>query len=139
MSTVTQKVLTADTSCCGSIGNKLLAQYRAHDSYNPDNLARRVLTPNQIEALIKAAVELQVRAAAFEDRKRWWWIPLLSAALSFLGALSGAWLKDVNHLSPPSAQTLQQTKSATPASKTPKLHSNDTRPDDTAQKGATKR
>jgi hypothetical protein len=130
---------TVDTNTLRELSEQELAQYKAHDSYNPDNLARRVLTPNQIEALIKAAVELQVRAAAFEDRKRWWWIPLLSAALSFLGALSGAWLKDVNHLSPPSAQTLQQTKSTTPASITPKLHSNDTRPDDTAKKGATKR
>jgi hypothetical protein len=130
---------TVDTKTQRELPEQELAQYKAHDSYNPDNLARRALTPNQIEALIKAAVELQVRAAAFEDRKRWWWTTLLSAALSFLGALSGAWLKDIHHLSPPTAQNLQQTKSTTPASSTPKPSSNDTRPEANSQKGASKR
>jgi|688.fasta_scaffold76245_5 hypothetical protein len=130
---------TVDTKTQRELSEQELAHYKAHDSYSPNNLARRVLTPNQIEALIKAAVELHVRAAAFQDRKRWWWIPLLSAALSFLGALSGAWLKGIHHLPPPTAQNLHQTKSTKRASTTPMPSSNDTRPEDTLQKGAPKR
>jgi len=37
------------------------------------------LTPEQVSALINAAVELEVRAAAIEDRAGWW-IPLAAAA-----------------------------------------------------------
>jgi hypothetical protein len=52
-------------------------------------LSRKPLMPSQIEALMKTAIELQVRAAALEDRTRWW-IPLVAAFLGFIGAVGGA-------------------------------------------------
>ena len=95
---------TVDTKTSKELSENEITQYKSSKSYNPDDLARRVLTPNQIEMLIKAAVELQVSAPALEDRKRWW-IPLACAALSFSGALLGSWLKPVQQSSAPSAQS----------------------------------
>ncbi len=60
--------------------------------YDSIKLARRPLTSDQVETLMKTAIELQVRAAALEDRSRWW-LPLAAAVLGFVGAVLGSFLK----------------------------------------------
>ena len=95
---------TVDTETSKELSAQELTEYRAHETYNPDNLARKVLSPNQIEMLIKAAVELQARAAALETSNRWW-IPILCAAVGFSGALVGSLLKPTQCSSPSSAQS----------------------------------
>ena len=95
---------TVDTETSKELSEQEITEYKARETYNPDSLARRVLNPNQIETLIKAAVELQARAAALETANRWW-IPVLCAALGFSGALVGSLLKPTQCSSASSAQS----------------------------------
>lgn len=85
---------TVDSKTSRELSEQEINEYKACEAKNPDNLTRRVLSPNQIETLIKAAIELQARAAALETANRWW-IPLLCAALGFSGALVGSLLKPI--------------------------------------------
>lgn len=80
---------TIDPTSLRELSDVEIQQRKEADTYNSAKLARRPLTPPQIEALMKAAIELQVRAGALDDRRRWW-LPLLAAALGFLGALAGS-------------------------------------------------
>ncbi|WP_421917196.1 hypothetical protein [Mesorhizobium sp.] len=56
------------------------------DAY--DKISRRPLSPAELTALINVSVNLH-QAALGEDTSRKWWIPLASAALSFVGAIIG--------------------------------------------------
>src|SRR5579859_3181152 len=51
-----------------------------------EGLTRRPLAGEQIEALLKAAVELHSRAIAQKQESRWW-IPVFTAALGFVGGI----------------------------------------------------
>ena len=54
-------------------------------------ISRRPLRPEETTALIDIAVKLHERA--IEDQKaKLWWIPVLSAILSFIGAIVGVLL-----------------------------------------------
>jgi hypothetical protein len=61
--------------------------------YAKAKLARRPLTPSQVEALMKTAIELQVRAAALADRQRFWVSLAAPAVTGLLGAALGYLLK----------------------------------------------
>jgi len=69
-----------------------IEQLKTSGAFAKARLARRALSPAQVEALMKTAIELQVRAGALEDRSRWW-LPLLAAVVGFLGAVLGSLLK----------------------------------------------
>jgi hypothetical protein len=56
-------------------------------------LSRRPLTPSQVEALMKTAIELQVRAAALADRRRYWISIAVPALVGLAGAALGYLLK----------------------------------------------
>ena len=83
---------TVDPVSLKEISDQQLQELKAHDGYATAKLARRALTPLQVEALMKTAIELQDRASALADRTRWW-IPLAAALLAFLGAVLGSILK----------------------------------------------
>lgn len=53
-----------------------------------DRTSRRPLEPSELTALIDVAVNLH-KAALDQVGSRRWWIPLVAAGLSFLGALVG--------------------------------------------------
>jgi hypothetical protein len=84
------KTIEPDTGF--EISNEQLEKLRVSGDYRDARLARRALTPEQVVALMNAAVELEIRAAALEDRARWW-IPLAAAVLAFTGAILGSMLK----------------------------------------------
>lgn len=54
-----------------------------------ENLSRRPLTPEQIEALLKTAIELHTREIAYTQERRW----LTPFLFALLGAILGAILK----------------------------------------------
>src|ERR1043166_5648521 len=83
---------TIDPVSLKEISDQQLEELKRQNKYDETKLARRALTPSQVEALMKTAIELQVRAAALADRTRWW-IPLAAAVLGFLGAIVGSLLK----------------------------------------------
>jgi hypothetical protein len=83
---------TIDPNSLKELTDAEIEELKSSEKYNSRKLSRRPLTPQQTESLIKAAIELQVRAGALDDRKRWW-LPLLSAGLGFLGALAGSLVK----------------------------------------------
>lgn len=59
------------------------------DKLSPDakaDLTRKLLTADQIEALLKTAIELHSRAIATQEESRWW-IPIIA---SFIGGILGA-------------------------------------------------
>jgi hypothetical protein len=56
-----------------------------------DPIGRRPLEPKEVTELIGAAIKLHDRALE-QNKARTWWIPLASAALSFVGALLGGLL-----------------------------------------------
>ena len=59
-----------------------------------DHISRRPLKPEETTALIDVAVKLHERA--IEDKKmKHWWIPILAAVLSFIGAILGVILTTV--------------------------------------------
>lgn len=58
------------------------------DGTAEDRISRQPLDAAQISALIDVAVKLHDRA--LEQKKAgYWWIPMLSASLAFVGALTG--------------------------------------------------
>lgn len=83
---------TVDPVSLKEISNEKLEDLKAKGEYANAKLARRSLAPSQVEALMKTAIELQVRAAALADRARWW-VPLAAAVLGFGGAVLGSLLK----------------------------------------------
>jgi len=56
-------------------------------------LSRPRLQASQVEALMKTAIELQVRAAALADRRRFWATLTVPAAVGLFGAVLGYLLK----------------------------------------------
>ena len=84
------KTIEPDTGC--EISSEQLEKLRVSGEYRNARLARRALTPEQVAALVSTAVELEIRAAALEDRARWW-IPLAAALLAFAGAILGSLVK----------------------------------------------
>ena len=80
---------TIDPISLRELSDLEIQEMKEKNAYNSAKLARRVLTPQQIEALMKVAIELQVRAGALNDRRRWW-LPLMTAGLGFVGALAGS-------------------------------------------------
>jgi hypothetical protein len=69
-----------------------IKQLKQTGQYDDLRLVRRTLGSGQIEALMKTAIELQIRAAALEDRSRWW--PVLTPAiLGLVGVLVGSLLR----------------------------------------------
>jgi hypothetical protein len=85
---------TVDPISLRELNAEEIATLKKNNQYWESKIARRTLPPSTLEALMKAAIELQVRAAALDDRKRWW-IPLLTAALGFVGALVGSLAKSL--------------------------------------------
>ncbi len=83
---------TIDVSSLRELSDTELKELRESDRYFKTKIARRALLPSQIEALMKTAIELQVRAGAMDDRRKWW-LPLAAAVLSFVGALIGSLFK----------------------------------------------
>jgi hypothetical protein len=59
---------------------KQLSSEQVRDIPKNKKLARKPLEEEQIATLLNTAIELQVRAAAFEERRRW----LITAAISFI-------------------------------------------------------
>jgi hypothetical protein len=55
-----------------------------------ENLTHKPLTADQIETLIKTAIELHSRAIAYQEEMRWWKPVWISGLLAVLGALIGA-------------------------------------------------
>ena len=80
---------TIDPTSLRELSDVEIEQMKDTGTYNTAKLARRALLPQQIEALMKVAIELQVRAGALDDRRRWW-LPLIAAGLGFVGALAGS-------------------------------------------------
>jgi len=73
------------------------AEFAALDSTNPedrkirDRLTTKPLEAGQIQTLLNTAIGL--RTTALEQRKaNVWWVPLVTAALAFVGTLVGTWL-----------------------------------------------
>lgn len=65
------------------------AMAKREDAEAWGRLSRRPLTPDEMLALIRTAVDLHNRAV--EQRKAgYWWIPLATAGLGFLGGLTSA-------------------------------------------------
>jgi hypothetical protein len=61
------------------------------DGLTESRISRRPLTPSEVTELVGVAIRLHDRA--LEQKKAGtWWIPLVAAGLSFLGALIGAFL-----------------------------------------------
>jgi hypothetical protein len=83
---------TIDPNSLRELTDSEIEALKDKNEYDKARLARRTLTPEQVEALMNAAIELQVRAGALADRKRWW-LPALTAGLGFLGALAGSLVK----------------------------------------------
>jgi hypothetical protein len=83
---------TIDPTSLDELSAEEIETRKKSGSYESDKLSRRGLTPEQVETLMKTAIELQVRAAALEDRSKWW-IPLAAAVLGFVGAVLGSLLK----------------------------------------------
>lgn len=58
-----------------------------------DNLTRKTLTSDQIETLIKAAIELHSRAIALQQEARWW-VPIVASLggviIGVIGVVLGA-------------------------------------------------
>lgn len=54
-----------------------------------DRISRRPLSPDELTSLISVAVNLH-RASLDHDNSRRWWIQLVTAAVSFAGAMLGA-------------------------------------------------
>ena len=69
-----------------------IRQLKQSGEFHNSRLSRKALLPTQVEALMKTAIELQVRAAVLADRRRWW-IPIAAAALGFGGAVVGSLFK----------------------------------------------
>jgi len=61
------------------------------DGTAEDRISRKPLDAEQITALIDVAVKLHDRALE-EHKARKWWIPLVTAALAFIGGLLVPWL-----------------------------------------------
>lgn len=59
-----------------------------------DKISRAPLTPSDINALIKVAIDLHSRALESKKDSRWW-IPVAAAIGSLLGAIGGAILKSI--------------------------------------------
>jgi len=53
-----------------------------------DRISRRPLAPSELTSLIGVAISLHQAALSQQNSKRWW-IPLVTAALSFIGAVLG--------------------------------------------------
>jgi hypothetical protein len=83
---------TIDTITFVKLSADEIETRKKRGSYETDKISRRSLTPDQIETLLKTAIELQVRAAALEDRSKWW-LPLAAAVVGFAGAVLGSLLK----------------------------------------------
>ena len=83
---------TVDPDTLRELTDVEIKQLKDSNQYDNARLARRPLVASQVEALMKTAIELQVRAAALEDRSRWW-LPLAAAVLGFVGAVLGSLLK----------------------------------------------
>ena len=64
---------------------------QAADKAIKDRLTTKPLTTEQIQALMNTAVGLRATAME-EDRARVWWVPLVAAALAFVGTIVGTWL-----------------------------------------------
>jgi hypothetical protein len=92
---------TVDPDTLRELTDVDIRDLRDRGQYATAKLARKALAGSQVEALMKTAIELQVRAAALEDRTKWW-LPLAAAALGFAGALLGS-LLNPKPVSPPSA------------------------------------
>jgi hypothetical protein len=58
------------------------------DGLTESRISRRPLTPNEVTELIGVAIRLHDRALE-QQKARSWWIPLVAAALSFVGAVLG--------------------------------------------------
>lgn len=61
------------------------------DGLTESRTSRRPLTPTEVTELIGVAINLHDRALE-QDKARAWWVPLVAALLSFIGALVGATL-----------------------------------------------
>ena len=85
---------TVDPDDLRELSNQEIKQLKDSGKYVATKLCRKSLAPSQVEALMKTAIELQVRAAALQDRSRWW-IPVASAVLAFVGATLGSLLKAI--------------------------------------------
>jgi hypothetical protein len=85
-----ERTINPDT--LGELTNAEIEELKKNGKYNETRLARKTLTPAQIQTLLRAAIELQVRAIDFTKQSRWW-LPIASGALGFLGAIAGAMLK----------------------------------------------
>lgn len=61
------------------------------DGTRESRISRRPLDPSELTELMSLAIKLHDRALE-QDKARAWWIPILTAALSFIGALGGVLL-----------------------------------------------
>jgi hypothetical protein len=64
-----------------------------YEGLNPEErkkLTHRPLDSDQIEMLVKIAVELHSRAIAQKQERRWWKPVLITAGLSLVGSFIGA-------------------------------------------------
>lgn len=66
-------------------------EYRKLNQDDQDLISRRPLAAEEITALIGVAVSLHERALE-QSKARKWWVPIATAILAFVGALSGTWL-----------------------------------------------
>jgi hypothetical protein len=65
-----------------------IASRKSEPGFNPRyDLARKTLAPDQIELLLRVAIDLHAREIALVGNRRWWVAPLLS----LIGAAIGAW------------------------------------------------
>jgi len=66
-----------------------LTTAESRTSPHQDRLSRSPLSSDELALLVNTAIELHSRSVAKTELSRWW-IPVLSAILSFIGALLGA-------------------------------------------------
>ena len=106
---------TVDPDTLRELTDKEIGDLKDRNLYDSARLSRKPLLPTQVEALMKTAVELQVRAAALDDRSKWW-IPLAAGAFSLVGGLAGSLLKSPEPASVPPSAASSRLIPASPAS-----------------------
>jgi hypothetical protein len=62
-----------------------LAQINSREEKNTAGLVRRELSPDQVTALMKSAIDLHAHVVALADRRRWWITTLMPLLISLIG------------------------------------------------------
>jgi hypothetical protein len=97
-----------------------LTYAREHET--DGKFSRKPLNTDEIAALLKAAIELQTRATAFEERQRW----LITAAISFITAVAIAVLTSALKTEVHPSKETSMTDTSLRASPTPSLQTSPT-------------